>query len=115
VGGKARKKEPLRRARRRCVNNIILDGCVWTGLVWFGIGTNEGSFRDGYESSGSIDVGNLQLHNRRLLTKSSASCSWLHFNLKFLQSLFHFRSVGIVRSQTKAHRVFSVFYFNFVI
>jgi hypothetical protein len=43
--GKAEGKRPLGRPRRRLVDNIrmdlvdLVDGVMWTGLVWLGIGT----------------------------------------------------------------------------
>jgi hypothetical protein len=42
--GKPEGKRPLGRPRRRCVDNIKIDlredGMVWTGSIWFRIGTN---------------------------------------------------------------------------
>jgi hypothetical protein len=37
--GKPEGKRPLGRPRRRWVNNIRMDGVMWTGLVWLRIGT----------------------------------------------------------------------------
>jgi hypothetical protein len=43
IGGKARRKEPLGRPRRRWVDNVRIlerwDGVMWIGLVWLRIGT----------------------------------------------------------------------------
>jgi hypothetical protein len=36
---KSEGKRPLGRLRRRWVANIRMDGVMWTGLVWFRIGT----------------------------------------------------------------------------
>jgi hypothetical protein len=45
--GKPEGKRPLRRPRRRGVDNIKMDlrdrmGVVWTGLIWLRIGTSGG-------------------------------------------------------------------------
>jgi hypothetical protein len=45
--GKPEGKRPLGRPRRRCEDNIKMDlkkqdGVVWTGLIWFGIGSSGG-------------------------------------------------------------------------
>jgi hypothetical protein len=37
--GKPEGKRPLGRLRRMWVDNIRLDGVMWTGLVWLRIGT----------------------------------------------------------------------------
>jgi hypothetical protein len=35
-------KRPLGRPRRRWVDNIKMDGMMWTGLIWLRIGTSGG-------------------------------------------------------------------------
>jgi hypothetical protein len=44
--GKPEGKKPLRRPRRRWVDDIKIDlrydGVVWSGLIWLRIGTNGG-------------------------------------------------------------------------
>jgi hypothetical protein len=40
--GKREGKRPLGRPRRRWVDNIKMDGVVWTGLIWLRIGTSGG-------------------------------------------------------------------------
>jgi hypothetical protein len=40
--GKPERKRPLKRPRRRWVDNIKMDGVVWTRLIWFRIGTSGG-------------------------------------------------------------------------
>jgi hypothetical protein len=37
--GKPKGRRPLGRPRRRWVDNIRIDGTMWTGLVWLRIGT----------------------------------------------------------------------------
>jgi hypothetical protein len=38
--GKPEGKRPLERPRHSCVDNIKMDGMVWTGLIQLRIGTN---------------------------------------------------------------------------
>jgi hypothetical protein len=55
-GGKARKKEPLGRPRRRWEDNNKMDfrdGVIWIGLIWFWTGTSGGFCEHGNEPSGS--------------------------------------------------------------
>jgi hypothetical protein len=40
--GKPEGKRPLRRPRRRWVNNIKIYGMVWIGLIWLRIWTSGG-------------------------------------------------------------------------
>jgi hypothetical protein len=40
--GKPERKRPLGRPIRRRVDNIKIDGMVWTGSIWLRIGTSGG-------------------------------------------------------------------------
>jgi hypothetical protein len=67
--GKPEGKRPLRRPRRRWVDNIKMDGTSGSGE-----GPVEGPFEYGNESLGSLQFWEIleYLHNWRLLKKDSA-------------------------------------------
>jgi hypothetical protein len=76
--GKPEGKRPLRRPRRRWVDNIEIDlrGIGWDGLdrTGSGWGPVEGSCEHGDEPSGSLKCWKIleYLHNWQLLRKGSA-------------------------------------------